>query len=78
MRIRKSNRPANYTSRTYIQKAVIANRRIRKGDISRVAERTGYSTTHVSDVMSGKEFNTRIMNEAFDMVRGRLANSELI
>lgn len=73
-----TNRPTSYKTRTYIQKAVIANRRIRKGDITRVADRTGYSLTHVSDVIAGKEFNTKIMNEAFDMVRGRKANSELI
>jgi hypothetical protein len=73
-----SNRPTSYQSRTYIQKAVTANRRIRKGDVTRVAYRTGYSLTHCSDVIAGKEFNTRIMNEVFDMVRGRKANSEMI
>jgi fibrillarin-like rRNA methylase len=73
-----SNRPSSYKTRTYIQKAVIANRRLRNGDITRIAESTGYSTTHVSDVVSGKEFNERIMNRMFDMVRGRKANAELI
>jgi len=73
-----SNRPSSYQSRTYIQKAVIANRRIRKGDITRVAERTGYSLTHCSDVIAGKEFNERIMNACFDMVRSRKANAEMI
>ena len=73
-----SNRPSSYQSRTYIQKAVIANRRIRKGDVTRVADSTGYSLTHCSDVIAGKEFNARIMNEVFDMVRGRKANSEMI
>jgi len=73
-----SNRPTSYQSRTYIQKAVIANRRIRKGDITHVANRTGYSLTHCSDVIAGKEFNERIMNACFDMVRSRKANSEMI
>jgi hypothetical protein len=73
-----SNRPTSYQSRTYIQKAVIANRRIRKGDITRVANSTGYSLTHCSDVIAGKEFNTKIMNACFDMVRSRIQNSEMI
>lgn len=76
--MKNTNRPTSYTTRTYMQKAVIANRRFRQGDITRVAEATGYSTTHVSDVMSGKKFNDRIMNRAFDMVRGRKENSQLI
>ena len=73
-----SNRPTSYKTRTYIQKAVIANRRLREGDISRIAKRTGYSTTHVSDVLSGKRFSNRIMNRAFDMLRGRIDNASLI
>jgi hypothetical protein len=73
-----TNRPANYKTRTYIQKAAIANRRLRQGDVTRIAERTGYSTTHVSDVLSGRRFNNRIMNRAFDMLRGRKENATLI
>lgn len=73
-----TNRPANYRTRTYIQKSAMTNRRLREGDITRIAQRTGYSTTHVSDVLSGKEFNNRIMNKAFDMLRGRIQNSKLI
>jgi hypothetical protein len=73
-----SNRPAKYKIRTYIQKCIIANRRLRSGDVSRISQRTGYSKTHVHDVLKGKEFNTKIMNKAFDMLRGRIQNSELI
>lgn len=78
MRSLKSNRSSSYETRSYLQKAVIANRRIRKGDITKISERTGYSTTHVSDVVSGKEFNCRVMNLAFDMTRKRKQNSEFI
>jgi hypothetical protein len=73
-----ANRPTSYKTRTYIQKAAMTNRRLREGDISRIAERTGYSTTHVSDVLSGRRFNNRIMNRAFDMLRGRKENASLI
>jgi hypothetical protein len=69
-----TNRPSSYTKRSYIQKAAIVNRRLRKGDITKVAGATGYSITHVSDVLRGNYFNTRIVNEAFDMTRGRQSN----
>lgn len=70
-----SNRPSTYTKLTYIQKAVRVNRKLRTGDITRVSEATGYSTTHVSDVVSGKKFNDSLMNAAYDMTRGRISNA---
>jgi len=71
----KSNRPSSYTKLTYIQKVSRINRKLRTGDISKVATETGYSTTHVSDVVSGKYFNTAIVNKAYDMTRGRVSNA---
>lgn len=76
--MRNSNRPKSYNTRTYIQKAVITNRRVRRGDVSKISESTGYSTAYISDVMTGKTFNNRIMNKAFNMVRGRKENLELL
>ena len=73
-----ANRPANYTRRTYIQKAVIANRRIRKGDVTKISELTGYSIGHVSDVIAGREINSVVMNRVFNMTRGRKSNAEMI
>jgi len=70
-----SNRPSTYTKLTYIQKATRVNRKLRTGDITRVAEATGYSATHVSDVVSGKYFNDSLMNAAYDMTRGRISNA---
>jgi hypothetical protein len=71
-----SNRPSAYTKLSYIQKATRINRKLRTGDITRVAEATGFSTTHVSDVVSGKFFNTVILNKAYDMTRGRISNTK--
>jgi hypothetical protein len=68
------NRPSTYNKLTYIQKVSRINRKLRTGDITTVANTTGYSTTHVSDVVSGKYFNDKIVNEAYDLTRGRLAN----
>jgi hypothetical protein len=70
-----SNRPSSYTKLSYIQKVSRINRKLRIGDVTKVAETTGFSTTHVSDVLSGKYFNDSIVNEAYDMTRGRISNS---
>jgi hypothetical protein len=70
----QSARPSTYAKLTYIQKAARVNRKLRTGDITRVAEATGYSVTHVSDVVSGKYFNDSILNKAYDMTRGRISN----
>jgi hypothetical protein len=76
MNASNSSRPSTYTKLTYIQKAAKVNRKLRTGDITRLAEATGYSTTHVSDVVSGKNFNDMIMNKAYDMTRGRITNAK--
>ena len=68
------NRPTTYNKLTYLQKVSRINRKLRTGDITTVANTTGYSTTHVSDVLQGNYFNDKILNEAFDMTRGRIAN----
>jgi hypothetical protein len=70
-----TNRPSSYTKRSYIQKAAIVNRRLRKGDITKVAGATDYSIGFVSEVASGKYFNEQVMNSLFDTTRNRLSNS---
>jgi hypothetical protein len=73
-----SNRPSSYAKLTYIQKASRVNRKLRTGDISKIATETGYSTTHVSDVVSGKHFNESIMNRIYDLTRNRVSNTKKI
>jgi hypothetical protein len=73
--VMKSNRPSSYAKLSYTQKVSRINRKLRTGDITNVAETTGFSTTHVSDVISGKYFNERIVNEAYDVTRGRVSNA---
>jgi anthranilate/para-aminobenzoate synthase component I len=70
-----SNRPSSYAKLSYTQKVSRINRKLRTGDITNVAMTTGFSTTHVSDVISGKYFNERIVNEAYDVTRGRVSNA---
>jgi len=59
---------------SYTQKVSRVNRKLRTGDITRVADTTGFSTTHVSDVASGKYFNEMIVNSLYDLTRGRVSN----
>mgnify|MGYP000488300361 FL=1 len=73
-----SNRPSSYKKLSYTQKLAIVNSRQRRGDVAEIAYRTDYSTTHVSDVLNGKEFNDQIMNAAYDLLRKRKANSTYV
>jgi len=52
------------------KRAVIAARK-RQGDGGQIAFRTGYSESHVSNVLHGRHENKRILNYAYNMVRGR-------
>jgi hypothetical protein len=58
----KSNRPSSYAKLSYTQKVSRINRKLRTGDITNVAETTGFSTTHVSDVISGRVSNAVKLN----------------
>jgi hypothetical protein len=47
---------------------------MRLGDVTRVAQETGFSPNYVSEVLSGKYSNERIVNAAYDYTRGRISN----
>lgn len=57
------------------KRAIIASRK-RQGDGTQIAFRTGYSESHVSNVLHGRYENQGILNFAYNMVRGRRKNSE--
>lgn len=67
----------NRTGMTYrklsasAKRAIIASRR-RKGDTDRIANELGYSTSHVYNVLAGRNENSRILNKAYDMTRNRV------
>lgn len=65
------NRPASYAKLTMEQKRAVANRGRKHGDVTKVSKRTGFAISTVSEVLSGKYRNTRIVNAAFDIARGR-------
>ena len=74
-RTSSSNRPTSYSKLTYIQKVSKINRKLRRGDVVKVATEAGFSPNYTSEVLSGKGFNTRIVNAAYDMTRGRISNT---
>jgi DNA-binding IscR family transcriptional regulator len=59
-----------------IKMTVIASRQ-RRGDVTKVAEATGYSVSYVSRVIRGVRNNEFILSTAYRMTRRRIKNSEL-
>ncbi len=43
----------------------------RRGDVTRTSERTGFSNSYVSEVLSGIYRNEKIVNAAFKMANAR-------
>lgn len=43
----------------------------RTGDVVAVSDKTGYSSSYVSEVLGGKYNNERIINAAFERTRKR-------
>lgn len=54
------------------------NRRLRRGDVRKVAEKTGFTEGFVSTVLSGCQPNERVINVAYNMVRGRKTNEQMM
>lgn len=61
-----------------VQKLAIVNARLRHGDLSNIAKSTESNPTTVRNVIEGKVENLRILNVAYDKVRQRKKNSEVI
>lgn len=74
----KSNIRGSYRKMSYNQKLAIVNNRKRRGDVSATAAATDFSPSYVSEVLSGKYLNERILNRAYDRARGRTENTELV
>ena len=67
-----------YKKLTPVQKLVVVNARLRRGDMSKVSNITGFSPTTVRTVLEGRSFNDRILNVAYDMTRQRKKNFQVI
>lgn len=60
-----------YKKLSIYQKRKVISLKKRHGDGIDIANRMGYSATHVSNVLSGQCDNVRIINFAYNKVRGR-------
>ena len=56
---------------SYDQNMKTISAKIRKGDQARIVRSTGYSSSYVSEVLSGKYNNMDIVNYAFKMTNPR-------
>jgi predicted transcriptional regulator len=74
----QKNRPSSYKKMSYMQKIASINAKRRMGDVKVIAERTGFGTSTVSEVLSGMYMNTRIVNKAYVRSRGRKSNQRVI
>ena len=67
-----------YRKLTPVQKLVVVNSRLRHGDMSKVAKKTGFSSSTVSSVLEGRTENERVLNTAYDITRSRKKNFQVI
>jgi hypothetical protein len=59
-------------------KLAFYNARKREGDTKRIAEMTGYSTSHVTSIINGnRSINNNVANAMWDISRRRVKTSEL-
>jgi hypothetical protein len=66
---------ANYLNRT--AKLSFFNNRKRNGDVTRIADETGYSVSHISNMISGARRVTDVAaNAMYNLTRRRIKNSE--
>jgi hypothetical protein len=50
------------------------NRAQRRGDVTKIAEETGYSRSMVSRTLRGLRNNTEIVNKGYRLIRNRQSN----
>jgi hypothetical protein len=62
-----------------IEKLNFFKARQRKGDLTRIADGTGYSESHVCNVVAGRRSVPQVMaNEMYKVSRRRVENSEFV
>ena len=68
-----SNKKATAGKISYEQKMSVIASKIRRGDQAIICAKTGYASSTVSEVLSGKYSNVKIVNQAFKMTNARKA-----
>ena len=66
---------ANYLNRT--AKLSFFTHRQRTGDVTRIADETGYSVSHVSNMINGvRKINDTVANAMYNLTRRRSKNEQ--
>jgi ABC-type molybdenum transport system ATPase subunit/photorepair protein PhrA len=66
---------ANYLNRT--AKLSFFTHRQKQGDVTRIAEETGYSTSHISNMINGaRRVNDTVANAMYNLTRRRMKNEQ--
>ena len=60
------------------EKLAVVNARLRHGDMSKVAKKTGASSTTVTSVIEGRKEDMKVLNAAYDLTRNRKKNFQVI
>jgi hypothetical protein len=68
-----SNKKETAGKISYEQKMEVIASKIRRGDQAIISAKTGYASSTVSEVLSGKYSNMKIVNQAFKMTNPRKA-----
>jgi len=68
-----SNKKTTAGKFSYKQKMSVIASKIRRGDQAIISAKTGYASSTVSEVLSGKYSNVNIVNQAFKMANPRKA-----
>lgn len=64
---------ANYLNRT--AKLSFFTHRRRQGDVNRIADETGYSTSHITNMLSGaRKVNNTVANAMYNLTSRRVKN----
>ena len=71
------NKP-NYKRLQPNEKLAVVNSRLRHGDMSKVAKKTGVSSTTVTSVIEGRKEDMKVLNAAYDLTRSRKKNFQVI
>lgn len=66
-----SRKGMSYAKLSQDQKRAVIISRKKRGDGATVAAKMGVTPTYVSNVITGRTENTRVVNQMYDMVRGR-------
>lgn len=61
-----------------MQKIACVNSKLRLGDVPKLAAKTGVASIIINQVIEGRKDNSKVLNAAYDLTRGRKTNAQVI